>query len=123
METDNDRVALEDVLIGEVWIASGQSNMQWPMAQTQDAEATIDAAQHSQIRLLTVPYNRLFAEDDHRCVLTDLHSGTGPPLFGRGVLTLGAACTENRTCPSDSSAATGMAHGSNRGPTQRTSTG
>ena len=61
METDNERVALEDVLIGEVWIASGQSNMQWPMAQTHDAEATIDAAQHSQIRLLTVPRTTAFS--------------------------------------------------------------
>jgi sialate O-acetylesterase len=43
-----------DVLIGEVWIASGQSNMQWEVRRAQDADAEIAAANHPRIRLFSV---------------------------------------------------------------------
>lgn len=42
---------LSDVMIGEVWICSGQSNMQWPLSQTVNAEEEIAAADHPDIRL------------------------------------------------------------------------
>ncbi|TAE49734.1 MAG: sialate O-acetylesterase, partial [Bacteroidetes bacterium] len=47
-------VTLQDILIGEVWICSGQSNMEWPLSQTRDAEAEIAAANYPQIRQLYV---------------------------------------------------------------------
>ncbi len=50
-------LVLEDVLIGDVWICSGQSNMEWPMEKTRDAEAEMMAADWPGIRLLTVPKN------------------------------------------------------------------
>ena len=43
-----------DVLIGEVWIGSGQSNMQWEVRQAQDADKEIAAAGHPRIRLFSV---------------------------------------------------------------------
>ena len=43
-----------DVLIGEVWVGSGQSNMQWEVRQAQDPEAEIAAANHPRIRLFSV---------------------------------------------------------------------
>jgi len=45
-----------DVLIGEVWIASGQSNMEWPVRAANDAEAEIAAADHPRIRLFSVKH-------------------------------------------------------------------
>ena len=48
------RIEIGDVLLGEVWIASGQSNMEWPLAATADAEAAIAAARHPRLRLFTV---------------------------------------------------------------------
>lgn len=51
----NNRLAVGEVLIGEVWLASGQSNMQWSVKASADPEATIAAANHPQLRLLTVP--------------------------------------------------------------------
>jgi sialate O-acetylesterase len=49
------QLALKDVLIGEVWVCSGQSNMAWVMAhQTRNHTAEIAAANHPQLRLLTV---------------------------------------------------------------------
>ena len=40
-------LTLEDVLVGEVWLASGQSNMEWNLAQVNKAEQVIAATQQS----------------------------------------------------------------------------
>lgn len=52
---ENDEIVLRDVLIGDVWIASGQSNMQWPVSASMNAEKEIASANHPQIRLLQAP--------------------------------------------------------------------
>lgn len=49
------RIELQDVLIGEVWICSGQSNMEWPMHRAFEPESDIANATHPEIRLFTVP--------------------------------------------------------------------
>ena len=46
---------LRDVLVGDVWLASGQSNMEWPVAQSADAEAEIARATDPQIRHFKIP--------------------------------------------------------------------
>ncbi len=48
---------LSDVLIGEVWLLSGQSNMRWTVAKSEDADQEIAAADHPQLRLFTVKQN------------------------------------------------------------------
>ncbi len=48
-------VPFEDVLVGEVWICSGQSNMQWGLGSSYDGDLAIRAANHPGIRLITVP--------------------------------------------------------------------
>jgi sialate O-acetylesterase len=48
-------VAFDDVLIGEVWICSGQSNMQWSVNQANDPDLEKAAATYPEIRLLSVP--------------------------------------------------------------------
>ena len=48
-------IELKDVLIGEVWICSGQSNMEWPLQSTINANEEVAAASHPQIRLFNVP--------------------------------------------------------------------
>jgi len=50
----NNRIELEDVLVGEVWIGSGQSNMQWPVRRSMNAEEEIANARWPKIRLFTV---------------------------------------------------------------------
>ena len=47
------RVVAKDVLVGEVWLASGQSNMAWTVAGTKDAEAERKAADFPQLRVFT----------------------------------------------------------------------
>lgn len=48
-------IKLEDVLVGEVWVCSGQSNMQWAVQQANDPDLEIATANFSNIRLITVP--------------------------------------------------------------------
>ncbi|MBK8913376.1 MAG: beta galactosidase jelly roll domain-containing protein [Phycisphaerales bacterium] len=54
------QLALRDVLIGEVWLCSGQSNMEWPVGRVRGApgidnfEAEIAAADFPRIRLFRV---------------------------------------------------------------------
>jgi len=48
-------ITVADVLVGDVWIGSGQSNMQWPVGQSDNAEAEIASATFPQIRLFYVP--------------------------------------------------------------------
>jgi len=48
-------LTIADVLVGDVWIGSGQSNMQWAVWQSDNADAEIAAAKFPQIRLFYVP--------------------------------------------------------------------
>lgn len=48
-----------NVLVGEVWICSGQSNMQWSLKQSDNAEPEIANASQPKIRLFTVPRNEI----------------------------------------------------------------
>lgn len=54
-ENGGDAVAIRDVLVGDVWLASGQSNMEWPVAQAQNAEQEIARADDAGIRHFKVP--------------------------------------------------------------------
>jgi sialate O-acetylesterase len=47
-------LTVKNVLVGEVWIASGQSNMEFPLARAKDAPEEIKAANFPQIRMFTV---------------------------------------------------------------------
>ena len=47
-------ITLSDVLVGDVWVASGQSNMELPLTRTTNAEAEIAAAQYPEIRFFRV---------------------------------------------------------------------
>jgi sialate O-acetylesterase len=44
-------IVLNDILVGDVWVAAGQSNMEWPVRWAGDPEAEIAAARHPRIRL------------------------------------------------------------------------
>ena len=50
-----DKITLKDVLIGEVWLCSGQSNMEWSVRQSMNPDREIAGAKHPQIRLFNVP--------------------------------------------------------------------
>ena len=58
-----DRVEIKDLLVGEVWIGSGQSNMQWTLKDS-DAKEAIATAANDKIRLITI--GRTGAEQPRR---------------------------------------------------------
>lgn len=45
---------LRDVYLGDVWLCSGQSNMEWPLSETDGAQEAIASANVPTIRLLTI---------------------------------------------------------------------
>ncbi|UYB50634.1 beta galactosidase jelly roll domain-containing protein [Xanthomonas sp. AM6] len=55
VEGDGARRRIVDVLVGDVWLASGQSNMEWPLAQARDGAREVAAANDPQLRHFKVP--------------------------------------------------------------------
>lgn len=48
------QILIRDVLIGEVWIASGQSNMEWPLNKSEGGKTAAASADFIQIRFFKV---------------------------------------------------------------------
>lgn len=48
-------IVLENILVGDVWIGSGQSNMEWQLRSTEKSNEFIAAADHPRIRLFHIP--------------------------------------------------------------------
>ncbi len=49
------QTVLEDVLVGDVWLCGGQSNMEWSVNKSNGAKTEIAAADHPLIRLAQIP--------------------------------------------------------------------
>lgn len=62
----NNTITRRNILVGEVWVCSGQSNMQWSVSASRDAEKEIAGANYPKIRLFTVP-NVTAAEPQRDC--------------------------------------------------------
>ncbi len=58
-------IILKGILIGDVWLASGQSNMEWQVQQAQDSKNEIAKANYPQIRFIFVGHDiKLTPQDD-----------------------------------------------------------
>lgn len=73
---NGDSSKLDDILVGEVWLASGQSNMLFRLNQTSTAKEDIAASGDEQLRLLNnVPQahtnNAPYSDKDFNAVTTD----------------------------------------------------
>ncbi len=55
VEAGGEQLLLKDILVGEVWIGSGQSNMEWSLDSITNAEAEVASADYPHIRLFNVP--------------------------------------------------------------------
>ena len=52
------KVERKNILVGEVWLCGGQSNMQWALNQSEGGSEAISASANDQLRLITVPRER-----------------------------------------------------------------
>lgn len=59
-------VTIVDVLVGEVWLCSGQSNMEMPLSQAKNAEQEIAAATYPRIRLFA-PHRAIATKPQDDC--------------------------------------------------------
>lgn len=50
------KVEFQNVLVGEVWVCSGQSNMEWSLLNTDNSEEVISASTNPMIRLFVVQH-------------------------------------------------------------------
>jgi sialate O-acetylesterase len=54
----NDKIEARNVLVGEVWIAGGQSNMEMKVNKSANAEAEIAASANPKIHLITISHHQ-----------------------------------------------------------------
>lgn len=55
---------IRDILVGDVWICSGQSNMEWPVSASNNAEKEIASAHDNMIRHFKVPKSSATTPED-----------------------------------------------------------
>jgi sialate O-acetylesterase len=69
-------LTINDVLVGEVWVCSGQSNMEWPLSASTNGKVEVASADHPELRLFQVgnpvtpdgPAEKLLASAQQKCV-------------------------------------------------------
>lgn len=62
--TPTGMIVRKDILLGEVWLCSGQSNMEFRLSLSENAAEYLAGADHPQIRLLKVPRNLVDKEQE-----------------------------------------------------------
>ena len=68
------RLTYRNVLVGEVWLCSGQSNMEWPLEKCATAATDLQAAANDRIRLYDMkPYRRPDAQAWSEAALDSLN--------------------------------------------------
>ncbi|MEM6469719.1 MAG: sialate O-acetylesterase [Planctomycetota bacterium] len=55
---EEESIELENILVGDVWILGGQSNMEFEIAKVENGNLEIISANFPEIRVLTVPYGQ-----------------------------------------------------------------
>ena len=61
-------IKLDDILVGEIWICSGQSNMEWRLRQTLNGKQEIADSKHPTIRLFNVPGHMVSPTPKEKCL-------------------------------------------------------
>ncbi|MCP4452136.1 MAG: sialate O-acetylesterase [Planctomycetes bacterium] len=91
----DNQITLQDVLVGEVWLCGGQSNMEMKLRASRDADVEMDCADDSALRYIRLPKTaRFHAQTDfpvtdtegrwQACVLRQAENCTGVGYyFGR----------------------------------------
>lgn len=62
---ENNTIYLKNVLIGEVWVCSGQSNMGWPLKKANDSYEEIKKADYRSLRFFHIPLTMAWEPQDN----------------------------------------------------------
>jgi sialate O-acetylesterase len=73
-------LTLRDVVVGEVWLCSGQSNMEWPVSRARDAAQEIAAAQFPLLRHVRIEH--VVSGAPAETVATNGWEGASPQTVG-----------------------------------------
>jgi sialate O-acetylesterase len=83
--TPTETLIRHDVLVGEVWICSGQSNMEWRLSLSEGGGAYAAAANYPEIRLFKVPRSLVGTEqEDVEAAWVPCSPGTAPDITAIG---------------------------------------
>jgi sialate O-acetylesterase len=79
-------IRFTDVLVGEVWVCSGQSNMQWSVQASNDADLERLAAKYPKIRMINFPHvgtqEAVWSHDKHQWAVCTPESVNGFSAVG-----------------------------------------
>ena len=78
VQSGEETLSLQNVLVGDVWILGGQSNMEFPLSRIENGHLEIVSANFPEIRILTIPAQN---GPDHKPGFPRLHEWSG--WFGR----------------------------------------
>ncbi|MDB6130614.1 MAG: Sialic acid-specific 9-O-acetylesterase [Verrucomicrobiales bacterium] len=92
-------VTYTNVLVGEVWIASGQSNMELALRDSFEAAKDIASSENNQIRLLTVPKLKLTSPTNNMNGHWELCNPTTVPRFSAVAYYFGRDLQKHRGVP------------------------
>jgi len=93
------RIAIPDVLVGEVWVCSGQSNMEWPLRASFESQADIAGSANPNLRLFTVPKLRALAPTNDFRAAWLLSGPDTTPGFSAVAYYFGRALQRDRKVP------------------------
>jgi sialate O-acetylesterase len=65
IKSKSEEIKIKDVLVGDVWLCSGQSNMEWPLIKTERAEEEIRTASDPYLRHFKIPRSFSKQPDKH----------------------------------------------------------
>ncbi|MEX0679311.1 MAG: sialate O-acetylesterase [Pirellulales bacterium] len=75
----DDKIELKNILVGEVWLCGGQSNMQWQLKNSDGGSEAITDSANDKLRLLTVPRHR---SDTPKSIVDSRWEIAGPQTTG-----------------------------------------
>jgi sialate O-acetylesterase len=96
-----DKIEIKDVLVGEVWFASGQSNMFYTMNRSPEYAGLIKESNHPALRMFNAPLvTAAENQDDIEGVVEGGHAGDGAGVIRRWRSSLRGSCIWSWACPS-----------------------
>ena len=78
----SNEIKLDNILVGEVWICSGQSNMEWRLNGAMNGKEEVAVADHPLIRLFDVPGHKVSPQPKERLAIPSSWKVCNPQSSG-----------------------------------------